>query len=163
MPAPKGNKYAEGNKGGGAKSTYQDKYALQAQRACEAGFTDQELADLLGVSVQTINRWKHEHKEFALALKVGKEPANERVARSLFARATGYEHDEVDIKVVAGEIVQTPIRKYYPPDTTAAIFWLKNRRPDEWRDKTVQEVTVTPITQLLESVSGTALKVVKDD
>ena len=54
----------------------------------------------------------------------------------MFARANGYEHDEVDIRVVQNEIVQTPIRKFYPPDTTAAIFWLKNRRPDMWRDKT---------------------------
>lgn len=55
--------------------------------------------------------------------------------RSLFARATGYEHDEVDLRVIDKAIVETPIRKYYPPDTTAAIFWLKNRRPGEWRDK----------------------------
>jgi hypothetical protein len=41
----------------------------------------------------------------------------------------------VDIRVVGGDIVQTPIRKFYPPDTTAAIFWLKNRAPAQWRDK----------------------------
>ena len=74
-------------------------------------------------------------------LRSGKEVSDERVERSLFARANGYEHDEVDIRVVSGEIVQTPIRKYYPPDTTAAIFWLKNRRPDLWRDKVEQTIT----------------------
>ena len=52
------------------------------------------------------------------------------MSSAVCSRANGYEHDEVDIRVVSGEIVQTPIRKYYPPDTTAAIFWLKNRRPD---------------------------------
>lgn len=135
MPAPKGNKNAVGNKGGGAPSLYQPKFAAMAVKACEAGFTDMELADLLGVSVRTINTWKVEHVEFAAALKLGKAVADERVERSLFARANGYEHDEVDIRVVGGEIVQTPLRKYYPPDTTAAIFWLKNRKPAEWRDK----------------------------
>jgi hypothetical protein len=61
------------------------------------------------------------------------------VERSLFARANGYEHDEVDIRVIQNEIVQTPIRKFYPPDTTAAIFWLKNRNPAQWREKVEME------------------------
>ncbi len=51
----------------------------------------------------------------------------------MFARATGYEHDEVDIRVIDRKVVQTKIRKFYPPDTAAAIFWLKNRRKEEWR------------------------------
>ena len=51
----------------------------------------------------------------------------------------GYEHDEVDIRVVDKEVIQTPIRKYYPPDSTALIFWLKNRKPADWRDKVEPE------------------------
>lgn len=47
----------------------------------------------------------------------------------------GYEHDEVDIRVVNGELVKTPIRKFYPPDTAAASLWLRNRKPERWRDK----------------------------
>lgn len=135
MPAPRGNKNASGNKGGGAKSLYQERYAEMAEKACKAGFTDQELADLFGVSVRTINNWKIEHVEFCAALKTGKDEADERVERSLFARATGYEHDEIDIRVVDGKIVKTPIRKHYPPDATSMIFWLKNRKPEQWRDK----------------------------
>lgn len=138
MPAPKGNKNAAGNPGGGAPSAYRPEYADIARKACEAGFTDQELADLFEVNVRTITNWKHAHVEFLSALKVSKAVADERVERSLFARAAGYEHDEVDIRVVNGEIIQTPIRKYYPPDSTAMIFWLKNRKPTEWREK--QEV-----------------------
>ena len=52
----------------------------------------------------------------------------------MYGIVLGYERDEVDIKVIGGEIVKTPIRKFYPPDTTAAIFWLKNRKSQEWRD-----------------------------
>ena len=87
-----------------------------------------------------MHRWKADNTEFCHALKAGKAEADERVERSLFARANGYEHDEVDIRVVNGEVVQTPIRKLYPPDTTACIFWLKNRRPDLWRDRVEQTI-----------------------
>ena len=114
---------------------FKEEYILQAEKLCKLGATDMEIADFLEVDVRTLYRWKGENEAFCQALKAGKDVADERVERSLFARANGYEHDEVDIRVVAGEIKQTPIRKYYPPDTTAAIFWLKNRRPAEWRDK----------------------------
>lgn len=119
---------------------YKSEFVEQAQKLCKLGATDIEIADFFEVDVRTLYRWKGEHEEFCQALKIAKSEADERVERSLFARANGYEHDEVDIRVVGGEIVQTPIRKYYPPDTTAAIFWLKNRKPEEWRDK--QETAV---------------------
>lgn len=117
---------------------YKPEYVDQARKLCKLGATDQEIADFFEVSARTVYRWKGEHEEFCQALKAGKESADERVERSLFSRANGYEHEEVDIRVVNHEIVQTQIRKYYPPDTTACIFWLKNRRPAEWRDKVEQ-------------------------
>lgn len=116
-------------------SKFKPEFIKQAEKLCRLGATDIELADFLEVDVRTLYRWKAENDKFCQALKAGKELADERVERSLFARANGYEHDEVDIRVVDKSIVQTPIRKYYPPDTTAAIFWLKNRRPDDWREK----------------------------
>ena len=122
-------------------SKYKPEFVEQAAKLCALGATDIEIADFFGVSVASLYRWKNEHPEFCESLKASKEIADDRVERSLFARANGYEHDEVDIRVIAGEVVQTPIRKFYPPDTTACIFWLKNRRPDLWRDKVEQEVT----------------------
>lgn len=116
-------------------TAFKSEYVAQAEKLCGLGATDQELADFFEVSARTLYRWKGEHPKFCQALKAGKDVADARVERSLYARANGYEHEEVDIRVVGGEIVQTPIRKYYPPDTTAAIFWLKNRKPGEWRDK----------------------------
>jgi hypothetical protein len=59
----------------------------------------------------------------------------------LYKRACGYEHPEDDIKNYMGEIIITPTIKHYPPDATSGIFWLKNRRPKEWRDK--QEVDLS--------------------
>jgi hypothetical protein len=107
----------------------------QAQMLCQRGFTDQELADFFRVSARTIMRWKNESEAFCHALKAGKEPADDRVERSLYASAIGYEHDEVDIRVVDGRIVKTPVRKFYAPNVVACIYWLKNRRPEKWRDK----------------------------
>lgn len=120
---------------------FKPEFVAQAEKLCRLGATDIEVADFLEVDVRTLYRWKGEHEVFCQALKAGKDVSDERVERSLFSRATGYEHDEVDIRVVGGGIVETPIRKFYPPDTTAAIFWLKNRKPEQWRDKTESAIT----------------------
>ena len=119
----------------GRPTKYKPEFIEQAKKLCALGATDIELADFFEVEVRTLYRWKGEHPEFCQSLKVGKDVADDRVERSLFSRATGYEHDEVDIRVIGGDIVQTPVRKFYPPDTTAAIFWLKNRRGADWREK----------------------------
>jgi hypothetical protein len=118
----------------GRPTKYKPEYVAQAQKLCALGATDVEIADFFEVDVRTLYRWKGEHDDFCQALKIAKEVADQRVERSLYARANGYEHDEVDIRVIQNEVVQTPIRKFYPPDTTAAIFWLKNRNPAQWRD-----------------------------
>lgn len=114
---------------------FKPEFVEQAVKLCKIGATDMEVADFFHIDVRTLYRWKNESPKFCQALKAGKAAADERVERSLFARALGYEHDEVDIRMFEGRIIQTPIRKIYPPDTTAAIFWLKNRKPDQWRDK----------------------------
>jgi hypothetical protein len=116
-------------------SKYKPEFVQQAAKLCALGATDIEIADFFDVDARTLYRWKGEHEEFCQSLKISKEIADDRVERSLFARANGYEHDEVDIRVVDHQIVQTPVRKFYPPDTTACIFWLKNRQSDKWRDK----------------------------
>lgn len=135
----------------GRPPSYKDEYAAQAEKLCLLGATDQEVADFFEVSVRTVYRWKVDHDAFCQALKAGKEKADERVMRSLYQRAIGYEQDEVKIFMPAGaeNPVYAPFRAKVAPDTTAAIFWLKNRRPEEWRDKQTLEhegeVTLTPI------------------
>jgi hypothetical protein len=119
----------------GRPSKYRPEFVEQAKKLCSLGATDIELADFFGIHIATLHRWKNENEAFCDALKVSKEIADNRVERSLYERASGYERDEIDIRVIDHQIVKTPIRKYYPPDTTACIFWLKNRRPDLWRDK----------------------------
>jgi hypothetical protein len=73
---------------------------------------------------------------FSDALKAGKEPADQRVTRSLYQRAIGFHYDaeKIFIDPDTHEPIRVPIREYVVPDTTACIFWLKNRQPKEWRD-----------------------------
>jgi cell fate (sporulation/competence/biofilm development) regulator YmcA (YheA/YmcA/DUF963 family) len=122
-------------------SRYKAEYAEQARKLCLLGATDKELADFFEVSEQTINAWKSAHATFLESVKKGKQQADADVVDRLYQRAMGYEHPEVDIRVVNGEIVETPITKIYAPDTTAAIFWLKNRQRAKWRDRVEQELT----------------------
>jgi hypothetical protein len=127
----------------GRPTSYKPEYAEQAAKLCALGATDAELADFFNVTTVTIWRWQSAHVEFCNALKRGKEAADERVERSLYARATGYTHDSVKIFMPAG--AKKPVYAHYqehvPPDVTAQIFWLKNRRRDEWRDKQEHEHT----------------------
>lgn len=114
-------------------SKFKPEFINQAAVACKLGATDQDLAELFSVSRSTINLWKIEQPKFSDALKDAKEVADARVERALYQRALGYSHDEDDIRVVEGNIVVTPTIKHYPPDTTACIFWLKNRMPEQYR------------------------------
>lgn len=116
-------------------TSYKEEYAEQAFKLCLLGAKDTELGDFFGVSEQTINSWKQKFPEFLEALKTGKASADANVAHSLYRRALGYSHPEDDIKVVSGVVVATPTVKHYPPDTTACIFWLKNRDKENWRDR----------------------------
>lgn len=121
----------------GRPTSYRPEYAEQVAKLCALGATDYELADFFGVDVRTIYRWRHSHPEFCQAQKVGKEAADERVERSLYQRAIGYEQEGVKIFMPAGADapVYAPFTAKIAPDVTAAIFWLKNRRPEDWRDR----------------------------
>lgn len=112
-----------------------DNTPRQAKKACLMGATDADLADFFGVCEATINNWKNNYPEFLESIKEGKEKADANVARSLYERALGYEHPEVHVSNYQGEITLTPLVKRYPPETTAGIFWLKNRQPGKWRDR----------------------------
>ncbi len=128
----------------GRPTDYKPEYAEQAAKLCALGATDQEIADFFEIDVRTVYRWKHDHDEFCQAIKSAKEAADERVERSLYQRAIGYEQKAVKIFMPSGadEPVYAPFTAKVAPDTTAAIFWLKNRRSAEWRDKSEVEHNV---------------------
>lgn len=119
------------------------------------GLTDEQIAHNIGIHVATFYRWQEAHGEFRDALKRGKAPVDLQVENALLKRALGYEYEEVTT-----EITETPYidrhgkervrkqkhvkktKKIVLPDTTAQIFWLKNRRPDKWRDKREEAVSI---------------------
>lgn len=105
------------------------------------GKTEAQVAVALGVSLTTLKNWKKKQPKFLVALQKGKDEADADVENSLYLRATGYQHHETDIRVIEGQIVMTQMTKHYPPDATSMIFWLKNRKPKEWRDKIETGVT----------------------
>ena len=125
------------NMPGGRPTDYKAEYAVQAAKLAKLGATDMQIADFFEVNVSTIYRWKITQAKFCDALKVAKEEADAKVERSLFQRATGFEHDAVKIFMPkdADKPVYAPYREFVVPDTTACIFWLSNRKPAEWKRK----------------------------
>ncbi len=127
-------------KGRGRPTQFKSEFVEQVRKLCRLGAADTELADFLGISPRTLANWKTSKPDFLQALKDGKALADAEVADRLFKRATGYSHPDVHISNYQGEVTMTSITKHYPPDTVACIFWLKNRRPDLWRDRVDQEL-----------------------
>ena len=124
----------------GRPTAFREEFVAQAEKLCELGATDDEMADFFNVHRSTIYRWKLDHPDFCDAIKSAKEKADERVERSLYQKATGYnvkEEQAVKIKTdqYKEEVEVVEVEKHVPADTTAAIFWLKNRRSAQWRDK----------------------------
>lgn len=100
------------------------------------GLTDEHLAKKMGITTSTLYEWKKKYSEISEALKKGKELVDIQVENALLKRALGYEFNERRVEKSDKDGVKVvKIIKHIPPDTTAQIFWLKNRRPDRWRDK----------------------------
>jgi hypothetical protein len=108
------------------------------------GWTDREMADFFSVTEQTWNNWKNAHPAFFESLKDWKAEADHKVEQSLYQRAIGMKVREVRL-TGGGDDDEAPAAvetvKELPPDTTAMIFWLKNRKRDQWRDRVDNEHT----------------------
>ena len=134
---------------GGRPTKYKPEYVDQAFKLCLLGSTDEEMADFFEISVATLYNWKNEYPEFLEATKNGKEKADANVANRLYNRAMGYSHEEDKIFQYEGMPVIVPTEKHYPPDTTAAIFWLKNRQPSKWRDKQDIDMSIKDMPEII--------------
>lgn len=119
------------------------------------GLTDELICKKIGIGARTFYEWMERFPQMAQAIKKGKAPVDIQVENALLKKALGYEYEETitEVEELAGGHQKKHIRKvlkHCPPDTTAQIFWLKNRRPDRWRDKVEQVQTVG--NELLESL-----------
>ncbi|SFS30693.1 terminase [Lutibacter maritimus] len=134
MPVRKKNTVKTTKRKVGRPTRYKAEYATQALKLTILGATDIEMADFFGVVESTINLWKLKHKEFSESIKKGKIEADANVASSLYKKAIGFKHPDTKVFLHDGKPVKVPVEKHYAPDSTAAIFWLKNRQPEKWRD-----------------------------
>lgn len=96
------------------------------------GLTDEQIAKNIGINRTTLYDWKKKEVNIADALKKGKEVVDFEVENALLKRALGYEYEE---ETYENGILTKKVKKQVPPDTTAQIFWLKNRKPNTWKDK----------------------------
>jgi hypothetical protein len=164
-PASKTPKAKTPKKGAGGRPTdYRPEYAEQARKLCELGATDADIADFFKVSDRSIYRWAAKFPEFSQALKAGKAASDDRVERSLYHRAVGYTFDSEKVFQHQGGIIRAKTKEHVPPDTTACIFWLKNRRRDEWRDKvTLASDPEDPLTLLIGRIQGSSISPVEKE
>lgn len=98
----------------------------------KSGLTDEQIAKNMGIAPSTLYEWKKKSKEFSESLKKGKEVIDFEVENALLKRALGYEYEE---ETYENGILTKKVKKQVPPDTTAQIFWLKNRKPNNWKDR----------------------------
>ena len=104
------------------------------------GLTNEQIAHNIGVNVGTLYKWKKESEEFSNALKKGKEVVDREVENALYKKAIGYEYEETITEIFEDGNGKKrkhvrKFKKYAHPDVTAQIFWLKNRKTTDWRDK----------------------------
>lgn len=119
------------------------------------GLTEEQIAKNMGISVKTLYNWKTDNLPILQALKKGKEVVDIEVENALLKRALGYNYDEVTYE---NGIETKRVTKQVAPDTTAQIFWLKNRKPDKWRDKVVDtenEEAITNASDILVKIRKT--------
>ena len=103
------------------------------------GLTNQQIANNIGCHRDTLHTWSKRYPDISDALKENKDAADREVENALYKNALGYEYEEVKTYIEDVDGVQKRrkevTKKQMPPNTTAQIFWLKNRKAAEWRDK----------------------------
>ncbi len=122
----------------GRPPTFNEQIADKIVALAEKGKTIDQISDIIGVTSRCISFWLAEKPSLLQAVKEARQMADEMVEASLFKKATGYFHETEKIfyDKDTGQIVRAPTVQHYAPDTTAQIFWLKNRKPEQWRDRT---------------------------
>ena len=126
---------------GGQPSKYPKINLKQVEKLAGYGLIEKEIADIIGIGASTLTLYKVEHPEFLATIKRGKLKSDMQVVKSLYKRAIGYKFKEIHLESIVVGDNETPalkkktIIKEIAPDVTAQIYWTKNRRPQDWRDR----------------------------
>jgi len=114
---------------------FQKSYIAEAKALAWHGATDGEIADYFSIGLQTLHVWKAQNPKFHDVLQAEKHLADERVERSLYQRCVGYSYEGEKIipPTAARDLIRIMTKEHMPPDVSACLFWLKNRRPDLWK------------------------------
>ena len=118
----------------GRPTLYRPDYCELARNYCLLGATNEDLGGFFDVTSRTIDNWIAGQPEFEAAVKSGRLVADSKVANGLYARAIGFERKVKRTALYRGEPKDFETNVYFPPDTQACIFWLRNRRRQTWRD-----------------------------
>lgn len=147
---------------------------LRIESWARDGLTDEQIAQNIGISRGTLYEWINKYPNIGDALKKGKAPVDFQVENALLKRALGYDYEEVVTEVEDVPTGKTdpngqPVmkqrkhvrktKKHVPGDTLAMMYWLKNRRPDKWRDKPVEQgdtATMEKLDKMLQEVRNHA-------
>jgi hypothetical protein len=137
---------------------YEPEFADRARNMCRLGATDEELAEHFEVCVRTIYRWRNAHEAFAEAVVCGKEHADARVERALYSRAVGCTVDRTKVFKGAGDPdpVYTTYKHHLPPDTNAALQWLRVRQPKKWGRHQEEERNPSPVDMIEKALARVA-------
>lgn len=146
---------AKRRNGPGRPDGYRPQMAERAHKMATLGLTNERIADIIGISMESFHQYKNRHKDFAEAISSAREESDANVAVSLRTKALGYTRVEQRSLVGKdGSVTTIEEEKYYPPDTSSIIFWLKNRQPDLWRDR--RDVTAE-VKKVLNVINGEAM------
>ena len=117
------------------------------------GLTEEQIAQNMRIHRDTLNEWKKRYSDISDTLKRGREVVDIQVENALLKRALGYEYKEEKKKYENGILTEKKVTtKQVVPDTTAQIFWLKNRKPRQWRDKREQDIDVTEAVKIVDNI-----------
>lgn len=126
--------------GAGRPTLYNPTVLAAAKTMAEKGANKSEIAVHLGISYQTLRNWELTKPDFFEAINGDEVVLTKNVARSVYERATGYEYAAEKVFQYRGEIIRAPVIEHCPPDIAAAKFWLTNKAPDEWQERSSQSV-----------------------
>lgn len=135
---------------------------LKLEAWARDGLIDEQIAKNMGISRNTLQKWRKKFEPIATAIKRGKVVVDIEVENALLKRAMGYTYEEVKTEETDSYTKVTRIKKHMAPDVTAQIYWLKNRKPEQWREKqnvateTTEDKVKTYMTQLDEVLDGSA-------